>query len=272
VEPTFINTERGQIYAICHWAENPTATTLIHVPAFAEEMNRCRAQVARTARALAAQGVNVLIFDPFGTGDSSGEFDDFSFEGLANDLAAVNRWLDQRTSGLRALWGLRLGASLAVRAAALESERYAGLLLWSPIVSGGHFLKQFLRIRVAANFGENSAQKLTVADLEGRLAAGQDVDVGGYRLTPALAEELKELDLAKVTAPPLDWLAWFESRPSADLPQPKTTAALQQAWGSALARFHAETVVGPAFWSQVEPQPSPELERRTCQLIAELAS
>lgn len=220
------------------------------------------------ARALAGAGVNAVIFDPVGTGDSAGEFSDFSLPGLAADVAAVNDWLDARDAGPRALWGLRLGASLAAQIGSSDVGRYKGLLLWSPVLNGRQYLRQFLRIRVAADFGRDSAKKLTVTELEDRLSSGEPVNVGGYPLTPTLAEQVGGTGVASQPAPEVDWLAWFESRASDDMPQSNAVTMLQQSWGANIGRFHAESVVGPTFWTQVEPQPAPELERATLETIA----
>jgi alpha-beta hydrolase superfamily lysophospholipase len=48
------------------------------------------------------------------------------------------------------LWGLRLGALLALDAAPLCDPAPAGFVLWQPVVSGEQFLTQFLRLRVAS--------------------------------------------------------------------------------------------------------------------------
>ena len=66
---------------LCAWYYSPAPGLaprgdVLVLPAFAEEMNRCRAMVALQARAWSAQGVGTLVVDGFGTGDSAGEFAD----------------------------------------------------------------------------------------------------------------------------------------------------------------------------------------------------
>ena len=52
-------------------------------------MNRCRAMVALQARAFAALGAGTLVLDPFGTGESSGEFVAASWATWGDDLQRV---------------------------------------------------------------------------------------------------------------------------------------------------------------------------------------
>ena len=62
---------------------------LLVLPSFAEEMNRCRAMVSLQARVLAEAGVGTLVLDPFGTGDSAGEFADATWAGEREETDLV---------------------------------------------------------------------------------------------------------------------------------------------------------------------------------------
>ena len=71
----------------------PRAGAIVHVPAFAEEMNKSRRAVANAARAMAERGWQVLVFDLHGTGDSSDDFDDATWSGWLEDVRAAVSWL-----------------------------------------------------------------------------------------------------------------------------------------------------------------------------------
>jgi alpha-beta hydrolase superfamily lysophospholipase len=90
----------------------PRAGAVVHVPAFAEEMNKSRRAVANAARAMAGRGWQVLVFDLHGTGDSSGDFGDATWSGWLEDLRAAIGWLREHAASEPVLWGLRSGCLL----------------------------------------------------------------------------------------------------------------------------------------------------------------
>jgi alpha-beta hydrolase superfamily lysophospholipase len=118
------------------------------------------------AQMLAEAGFDVLRFDYHGTGDSAGG---------DGDPGRVQAWLDsiacatqelQRMSHVRgiALFGLRLGATLAVEAA-VRRGGVDSLVLWAPCASG----RAFAREMRAANAGRALGTGVIPADgdLEG---------------------------------------------------------------------------------------------------------
>jgi alpha-beta hydrolase superfamily lysophospholipase len=95
------------------------------------------------ARSLAAAGFPVLRFDYPGTGDSAG--DEREPGQVANWLASIEAAVEQarRRSGAAgiALFGLRLGGTLAVTAAA-RLGGVEGLVLWAPCATGKAFARE----------------------------------------------------------------------------------------------------------------------------------
>ena len=151
----------------------PPLGDVLVVPAFAEEMNRCRAMVSMQARALAELGVGTLMLDPSGTGDSAGEFVDATWAQWRDDLRRGAAWLDTHGHGCRALLALRLGAVMAAELAR-DCPGVRNLLLWQPVLSGKTFYTQFLRIRLAAEMNLPNRIKST-SELRAMSAAGQAV-------------------------------------------------------------------------------------------------
>ncbi|MTV55832.1 serine aminopeptidase domain-containing protein, partial [Pseudoduganella buxea] len=122
---------------------------IVYLHPFAEEMNKSRRMAALGAAALAADGYAVLQIDLHGCGDSAGDFGDATWESWLDDVARARRWLQRelgdRLTEVPALWGLRLGALLALDAARRAPEPPSALLLWQPVTSGAVLLTQFLR-------------------------------------------------------------------------------------------------------------------------------
>ncbi|WP_306391363.1 hydrolase 2, exosortase A system-associated [Telluria beijingensis] len=184
-EPFFLDTARGARFCLYHAPSGPCRGALLYIHPFAEEMNRARRMAAVQARAFAAHGVAVLLLDLHGCGDSGGDFADASWAGWLADIEDGRAWLERRSGQRAGLWGLRLGALLALEAASTAAP--ARLLLWQPVTDGDSHLKQFLRLRVAADMLQGTSEG-SVAALRTQLAAGTTLEIAGYGLAPALAD------------------------------------------------------------------------------------
>src|SRR5437763_1590993 len=113
-EPFFLKSGTGQRFCLFHPPAASCRGAGLDVHPFAEEMNRSRRMAALQARALSALGYGVLQIDLYGCGDSSGDFGDAHWDLWKQDLAAGAAWLRQRLDQPITLWGLRLGALLAI--------------------------------------------------------------------------------------------------------------------------------------------------------------
>ena len=235
----------------------PPLGDVLVVPAFAEEMNRCRAMVSMQARALAELGVGTLMLDPSGTGDSAGEFVDATWAQWRDDLRCGAAWLDTRGHGCRAMLALRLGAVMAAELAR-DCPGVRNLLLWQPVLSGKTFYTQFLRIRLAAEMNLPNRIKST-SELREMSAAGQAVEVSGYEIGPPLAAELDA-----VAFDAAGWAArvetdWFEVQTDATASLAPASQKAIEGLQSAGATVQAHTVEGPAFWHVHERELAPAL-------------
>ena len=242
------------------------------VHAFAEEMNKTRLATADGARALAAAGFAVLQIDLTGCGDSAGDFEDATWPAWMADLADAWAWLIERTadSGVRWVWGTRLGALLAEQFAAQCEPRPDGLLLWQPVVNGAQHLNQFLRLKTVGGMLRKPAGGPEIAATDvaparvamaidgggvqsprADLAAGRAVEIAGYRLNPSLADAIESAQMGKREAAPLR-VRWFDvsSQPSAG---PNAMASrVVDCWRAAGSDVEVSTIVGTAFWQTQE--------------------
>ncbi|MBY0240367.1 MAG: hydrolase 2, exosortase A system-associated [Burkholderiaceae bacterium] len=255
---------QGARFCLYHAPAGKGTAALVYVHPFAEEMNRSRRMAALAARALAARGVAVLQIDLLGCGDSSGDFGDASWDAWRTDVRHAVAWLRERSGHVPGLWGLRMGALLALDCA--RELACPHLLLWQPVHSGATGLTQFLRLQLAADMlDQQSAARSTTAALRAALRAGTPQEIAGYTLAPAMADALDALD-SKTLAPPCP-THWFELAPEAGRPLPPAGAAVLQAWQAQGAVVQAQVVAGPQFWATPEVATSAALLAATAAVF-----
>jgi exosortase A-associated hydrolase 1/exosortase A-associated hydrolase 2 len=267
IRPFYLEGSRGPLLAI-HYP--PLATRhplgdILLIPPFAEEMNRCRAMVSMQARSFSQRGIGTLILDPFGTGDSGGEFSEGSWDQWRDDLQRGIEWLRRNSSGCQTLWGIRLGAIMASEIAA-QDPGIDRLLFWQPVVQGKNHFTQFLRIRIAAEMGQSDGIK-TTEQLRKLSTANETIEVSGYQIGPALARSLDGVRLPDAANLSAKRLAWFELVTADDVPISPANAKVLDAYRSDGIDVAFETVIGPSFWQVHERAVAPDLIEATTREV-----
>ncbi len=267
--PLFIDGPNGPLFAI-HYVpvgERSSEEAVLYLPPFAEEMNRSRRMATLQGRALAEGGVGFLILDPYGTGDSAGDFAEATWDLWREDAVAALDWLIDQGNTKVSLLGLRTGACLALETAAQTMEKVDRVVLWQPVVNGRTFLNQFLRVRTSAGLGgANGTGKESTKQLRQRLSGGETLEIAGYPLSPTLADALEGLSLTEAGAKceaPISWMQ-IAADPDTPVPEPVTraTAALRDKGHKVdLARIEGEQ-----FWAIEETTLVPALIEATTKL------
>jgi exosortase A-associated hydrolase 2 len=247
----YLPVEGGRCFAVLRApADADVCGTVLHLPAFGDEMNKSRAMTARAARAFAEAGFAVLQVDWLGCGDSSGDHADATLTKWVANARESLKWLRHRhPQSATTLWALRAGA-LIVPSLVRETPD-ASLLLWQPVLDGAQLLNHLLRLKAAgAITGARDAASSTKA-LRERLRAGEALDIGGYEISPTLAVELEAAAFELPAAHRAD-IGWFEvaaSPRSTMSPAAATHIERARAGG---ARVVERIVEGPGFWQSVE--------------------
>ena len=271
-QPFFLDAGAAARFCLYHAPAGQCRGAWLYLHPFAEEMNKSRRMAALQARALARSGYAVLQMDLYGCGDSAGDFSDARWEIWQHDLARGLAWLEQQSGCVAGLWGLRLGALLALDAA--QERPVAGLLLWQPVTNGSQFLTQFLRLKVASQMladgrdGMNNSGGGSTAALKQSLVAGQPLEIAGYTLDPALALAIDACNAEKLT-PPACPVHWFEVAADSDRPLSPAAARVAAAIGKGGAIVATRVVAGPQFWATQEIGECPALLEATLQSLAE---
>jgi exosortase A-associated hydrolase 2 len=267
-EAFYLPVEAGSCFAVYRAPETPASATMLHLPAFCDEMNKARAMTASAARAFAEAGVAVLQVDWLGCGDSTGEHRDAMLSQWIRNARVALAWLRERHPGIAApwLWALRAGALLVP--GLVEGAPETPLLLWQPVMNGGQQLNQLLRLVVAAGVTGAGGGSSSTQALRARLAAGETLEIGGYAMSPHLAAEL---DAAAFRLPDRHRAAvvWFEvgRSPGATLSDPaQREIERARAAGTPIT---ASVVEGPGFWQSAEIERCNALIEASTAAIAE---
>lgn len=166
---------------------------IFFVPPFGEEMNRCRSLVANQARCFAELGYTCTVLDLYGTGDSEGELCEASLELWFSNIQTAIEQCAVNQSLPVVLWGLRLGALIAMDFSSQSSIAFHDMLLWQPVISGKRYVSQILRQRIAAQVG-NHQQPETTKQIRQRIGEGQHVEVSGYTIGEPLIGDIEAIE------------------------------------------------------------------------------
>jgi exosortase A-associated hydrolase 2 len=269
--PFFLKTDIGERFCLYHAPAPGTECrgAFVYVHPFAEEMNKARRMAALQAKRFADAGYGVLQIDLYGCGDSSGDFGDARWDIWKADLVAAKTWLESQAAVPVSLWGLRLGALLALDFANDANLSLQSLLLWQPVMNGKAFLTQFLRMRLASEMIGGGDKGSGTQGLRSALAAGISVEVGGYALAPALAASIDGVNATKliVSNTPVHW---FELVSESGRPLPPASAKVSSAWQQQGVDLHVHVVRGLHFWATQEITECPALLTATMNTYDEV--
>jgi pimeloyl-ACP methyl ester carboxylesterase len=147
-----------------------------------QEYIRAHRAFRQLATQLARSGHHVLRFDYSGQGDSAGTgWDSTIAEWAANVKLAADELRDMGGADETVLIGLRVGATIAARAA--DAVGAVDLVLWDPVLLGRVYLEELF------------ATYLVTAEEQRASASGGTIGVGSLPLSPALRAAIDGLDL-----------------------------------------------------------------------------
>lgn len=270
ITPEFLQGPAGRLFTVSFLppGDRQPSRWVLHLPALAEEMNKSRHMVSWQARELAQQGYGVLVADLFGTGDSEGDFGDADWSCWKRDVHFLLQQIEKRGATDITLWGLRVGALLAVDMLKEAPQLIHRLLLWQPVINGSQAMTQFLRLRLAA--GMMAANAESMADLKQMLSRGETLEVAGYGVAPALYEQLSAITMNDL---PTDTLVktpvhWLEVVSAAGKSLNLQSTKLISTWLDAGCSVHHETVVGEPFWTTQELASAAQLIDYSTKLLS----
>ena len=194
--PLFVGTRRRLFvtYHPSHDAPRRDLGVVLCNP-FGQEALRAHRLYRVLAERLARSGVDVMRFDYFGTGDSFGDDEDGDLAGWADDIRSVHDELVRRSGAREVDWiGIRLGATLMLRARDPAPQELRRLVLVDPIVDGSGYARTLREQHV-----KRMEEVFRVPKNEWRRRLDNDPaayldEASGYGLAPGFHAQLAQLD------------------------------------------------------------------------------
>ena len=268
--PLFLDGPAGRLFCVYRSAASQRLSrrALLVLPAFAEEMNKTRRMVSLLAAELQHRGVDSLVPDLTGTGDSEGEFRDTRLDVWRGDIAACTSWLGAQGVETLDVLAIRFGARLIGQLDLDAAPRLGRLVLWQPIASGRLLVNQFLRLRFAAALVAGAERTESMA-LRDALRREGLLEIAGYELSEPLASSLETLELRAQPAQRFEHTVWFEVASGDSAEISPAAARIAADWRDAGTRLGIAAVHGDPFWATTEIATLPNLLAATLAELGE---
>jgi pimeloyl-ACP methyl ester carboxylesterase len=194
-QPFFFESAGRPLYGAFHARAGDAPRVVVHVHGYGvEQMALYRAEVLM-ARAAVAAGLPVLRFHLRGHGDSSGDFEAVTLDGMVEDAMAAADEARRRSGASGVVWlGVRIGGLVAAEAMARRSDSFA-LALWEPVHRPLDYFRGLLRGMLFSQVAAGRTPDASVDQLLERVAAEGRTDVHGYYLHRPVVESSRERSL-----------------------------------------------------------------------------
>jgi exosortase A-associated hydrolase 2 len=192
----FMNGARALFGVLHERSSSASLTPFVFCHPFGEEKLWTHRVFVSFARRLAAEGHPVLRFDYMGNGDSSGTFSESSLATVRGDVRCAIDEVRRRTGADRVnLLGLRFGATVASLVAD-EAPDIEHLILWAPIVDGGRYMQELLRMNLTTQMAVHKEIRQDREALVTAMRQGQTVNIDGYDISLPMYDEVSAVKLA----------------------------------------------------------------------------
>ena len=224
---------------------------MLVLPPFAEELNKSRRMLSLAARALQSAGIEVLLIDLYGTGDSGGDFGDATLAIWRDDLRRGAAWLAERGVTRLDVLAVRGGALL------LDGSRAAtgrGSRARRAVATGHERPAADRAVPAAAGRRRHGGERPggDSPDARALLQSAGSVEVGGYVVSSELVRGLEGITDPLTSAGGWEAWDWLEvSGPGVDKPgvAAQRTIAAMRARGM---QVRESVVEGEPFWATPE--------------------
>lgn len=183
--------------------EQPALPGVLICNPFGQEAVRAHRMLRVLAERLARAGHAVLRFDYHGTGDSMGDDLDGDLSGWAADVRTADQELRTRSGATQTIWiGMRLGGSIALRAAQQAPPGLGRIVMWDPVFDGARYLRHLSERHETSLEVAFSLRQVRTAAAQSGDPAQTCQEAIGFAVSPLLREQLVAMNLADHRWPP----------------------------------------------------------------------
>lgn len=238
----FYRGAEGPLFRITRTPEQIRAHILFIAPLF-EQANQTRHHITRSAINAYHQGMQSIVFDHSGTGDSGGELIDASLTLWQQDILS-------QISEIKADSSQAIFLSLSLSAVLLLSDEIISnvdaVILLQPDFNGKRFVQQFKRLALVAELTQyDNSQNKNVGEK-------QVIEVAGYQMQSNLLVDLAGQSLNKLADSSVDFY-WFEWQATDEELSPGRVKQ-QASFVSKNNKCHIQQVADVKFWQATELQ------------------
>lgn len=259
--PIFFGHPGQEQYGVIHYpsGEGRDIGIVMCPPLFTENMEAHGIFVV-LARLLAENGYPVIRFDYRGTGESEGEWSDYSIPEYLSDILRASEQLRTRTGVAKiGLLGLRMGATLAL-ISATRCDPTAFVVALEPVVNGREYVRELLRLNIAEQMRYRLEVKAGLRKLVETIRSGESVLIVSFPLDRKKYDDLEEIDLRTIAGNISIPTAVFSLRSARN--GDDSVRELYQAMEPAPKGSLFRTIECPPFWKQ-----TPRMVRRAPELF-----
>ena len=251
MEPFFFNAGTESLFGCFHKASAPARDcAIVLTNPLGHEYVQFHRVYRQFARMLAEAGFSVLRFDYTGTGDSSGDYPEWSLERWTKDIECAVAELRRRTSVTNiGVVGLRVGGSLALNSAAKLGD-VDSLVLWDAVIDGAAYV---------GDMQAAHASMLGYAHVIPKPEAGCPPEILGFAFPESVAKEVSELNLLEEQRQPARRVLVIESNEAT--PQKELSDSL----GTTGADVSYQQYSNPHLWVWTEDFAKMHVPRRILQ-------
>jgi exosortase A-associated hydrolase 2 len=254
----FYQGAEGKIFRLIRTPSQVNGHVIYIAPLF-EQANKTRHMLTRSAINTAQGGLQSIVFDHFGTGDSAGELLDANLALWQQDIVAQIKDI-KSYSEKPVFLSVLLSAALLLDDAILSE--IDGLLLIQADFNGKSFIRQLKRLAVAGNLIKPASDK------------GNDssdvswIDIAGYQLSEQLLDELAKQDIRAISSnnTPCTWFEWLTSGSQLTPSRIKQQQAFQQIYQQVEVVMFDDN----KYWQAIELQLAPQFLTQEQQAILQL--
>jgi exosortase A-associated hydrolase 2 len=254
INAEFYPGKEGKLFRLIRTPENFSGHVIYLVPLF-EQANQTRHMQTRLALSAYHLGLQSILYDHYGSGDSEGEL-------WQSDLLIWQQDLIQQITELKCSSSKPVFISSLLSSALLLNDKILalidGLLLAQPEFNGKRFVQQFKRLSLAGDLLHRKSLEL-IAD---------EIDIAGYKMQKKLLDDLSQQSLVQLSELNIasHWLEWCAEGDELPLSRSKQ----KQGFATKHHSVVFSCIDDVKFWQSTELELAPKLVAFECQTFKSL--